>query len=402
MRLIGLLAISLAAWAGICRPVAAASPPWQPDAEETWLACDGQLRPGSKAVQTGLRLVFAPVLALGSSPSPTLPPATGLAEGRRGVEACRAAMADSRSREWPERRAMQHFATAIHLLDAVLTGEADAADMPGAKAAWLSDPDANADNARVRWLVEPYFDLLLAVAATERGDASASALLEDVLRRRAGSSKLAMLVAEAALAPGVSADARRRIWWGAVAHDPRRVMSAAGMAEVGSTAYLPTRPMLRRSLIPALLEELATPIYASGPLVYAPAADADAEGYSAKTDAEGRLVVSYRVKGATAPLAAEFAMFRAAELARDAGRSHFMPQSVSASGKVMRHYEPSGLSMDTQPLEVTVETTVLFGNPGTDMASALPGPLGDRRLWLSVDAVLASLGASPYKAAPKS
>ncbi|WP_298324697.1 hypothetical protein [Asticcacaulis sp.] len=402
MRCIGLVALSLAAWVAVPTVTVAAETTWQPDHEKTWQGCDGQPRPGPKAVYDGLRLVFAPMLAIGSQLSSTLPPPVGLAEGRQGVEACRAAMADGRSREWPERRAMQHFAYAIHLLDAVLRGEGDAADLQAAKSAWLSDPNANASNPRVRWLVEPYFDLMLAVAAAQRGDSGTAGTLENVMRRRAGSHTLASLAAEAALSEGMPVDVRNRVWWSSAAYDPRRLMSAAGMTEARSTAYLPTRDMLRQSLLPALLYQLATPVYASGPLVYKPSADGDAEGYSAKTDARGQMVVSYRVKGAPAPLATEFATFRAAELAREAGKTHFLVQSVSALGKVMRQFESSGLSVDSQPLEVTIEMTVVFGNPGSETVSALPAVLRDPRLWLSVDAVLGSLDASPFKAAAKS
>lgn len=333
-----------------------------PDEEATWRACDGQARSPSKATMTGARLLLFPLVALTPDRPPVLPPPEGLADGMAGVKACRAAMSDPRSREWPDRRTMQHLATTLHLLDAGLRGQTDLGAVTGAKAAWLADPDSNAKVPAVRWIVEPWFDLILAAAAADKGDAKAGAQLLDILKRRPGSSDLALLAAEASLAGAVDKASRGRIWAHAAGFDSRMQTVALALRDPPGAPFLPDREQMRAVLVAGLREQLTVPVYANRVDRYGPRSAIGSDGYAVESKDKGALV-TYSVDNAPLSWARELALFRAAEVAKAAGQQNFFILRDLSSRMISQQITGTGLVAGSWVSRNDATLAVAFGIP---------------------------------------
>lgn len=370
-----------------------------PDDEGTWRACDGQGRPSSAAAVTGVKMALLPLILLAPDRPPVLPRPEGLASGAVGLEACRAAMSDPRSSEWPDRRTMQHLAMAVHLLDAGLQGAADLSTLPAAKAAWLADKDSSAVTPAVRWMMEPLFDLVLAIGAAERGDPKAGSLLGSVVDRRPGSFELAVLAAEASLSQGIDMETRRRLWWHAAAHEQERVMVAMGLRAARSTPFLPSRDMLREALIPLLHDQLVVASYANRVDRYSAKGTFGSDGYVSETTADGELI-TYQVDKAPVSWARELALFRAAEMAAAAGKKQFVLLEDRSAQLVARQFTGYGAYAGSYVMRNDVTLRVGLGGAPASAAPVSREPAA----WMSVDLMLASLNNSFLKqpVAPKS
>lgn len=333
-----------------------------PEDETTWRACDGQTRSPSKATVTGARLLLFPLVALAPDRPPILPPPEGLAEGMAGVEACRAALSDPRSREWPERRTMQHLATTLHLLDAGLRGQTDLMAVAAAKAAWLADPDSNAKVPAVRWIVEPWFDLMVAAAAADKGDPKAGVLLLDILKRRPGSSDLGLLAAEASLARAVDPVSRARLWAHAAGFDSRLQTVALALRDPPGAPFLPDREQMRAVLVAGLREQLTVPVYANRVDRYGPRSTIGSDGYAVESKGDMTLV-TYSVDNAPLSWARELALFRAAELAKAAGQKNFFIARDLSSRMMTQQITGTGLVAGSWVSRNDATLAVAFGTP---------------------------------------
>ncbi|MBP7335410.1 hypothetical protein [Niveispirillum sp.] len=363
-----------------------------PDDEGTWRACDGQGRPSSAAAVTGVKVALLPLLLLAPDRPPVLPRPEGLAFGVVGIEACRAAMSDPRSREWPDRRTMQHLAMAVHLLDAGLQGGADLSALPAAKAAWLADKDSSGVTPAVRWMIEPLFDLVLAVGAAERRDPKAAALLSSVIDRRPGSYELAALTAEASLSQGIDMETRRRLWWHAASHEQERVLVAMGLRAAQSAPFLPSREMLRDTLIPLLHDQLVVASYANRVDLYSAKGTFSSDGYVSESSAAGELI-TYQVDKAPVAWARELALFRAAELAAAAGQTRFVLLEDRSAQLVARQFTGYGAYAGSYVMRNDVTLLVGLGGPPAGAAPVSREPAA----WMSVDKMLTALNGSFLK-----
>lgn len=363
-----------------------------PDDEGTWRACDGQGRPSSAAAVTGVKVALLPLILLAPDRPPVLPRPEGLTSGAVGLEACRAAMSDPRSREWPDRRTMQHLAMAVHLLDAGLQGMADLSALPAVKAAWLADKDSSATTPATRWMMEPLFDLILAVGAAERRDLKAGALLVSVVDRRPGSFELAVLAAEASLSQGFDMATRRRLWWHATAHEQERMGTAMGLRAAQSAPFLPGPDILRETLIPLLHDQLVVASYANRVDRYGAKGTFGSDGYSSQSSGAGELI-TYQVDKAPVSWARELALFRAAEMAAAAGHKQFVLLEDRSAQLVASQFTGYGAYAGSYVMRNDV--TLLVGLGGAPAGAA---PISrEQAAWMSVDIFIAALNSSFLK-----
>ncbi|WP_114391989.1 hypothetical protein [Oleisolibacter albus] len=319
----------------LCRPAAAEEipPPFEPEDEATWFACDGIERPADRALMAGLKLAILPLTALNGDRPPQLDTVKGIARGDRGIEACHAALQDPRSRQYPDRRTIQFVALAAHTLESALSGDAGFTEVAEVVAAWEAD---NADvprKAGLEWMARPLMDILSGVALAEAGDPRGSARLAAAAASRPANRDLVGFAALASLSKRVDPEVRRQIWW-SYARMNRTVMPhARGLQQATTFPFLPDRRRFAGILLPGLYFHLPMLVRADQVSPYGAKAPLSDEGYEATTTGD-RIQIVYMTDSGMPTWSLEMAVFRAAELAGQAGASHIVIESVRQTQKV--------------------------------------------------------------------